>query len=103
MPLNLYYSQDIARVLSSNLSIAIATSQASVLVGESLDRGYLFGVFSAYRSTAKAFGLSWPDILMSAICDVEEMDTVIDGLAELARQPLDQLVATIERRLFAVS
>jgi hypothetical protein len=97
MALDVYFKEDIARVLSSNMSITIATACSATQVTGQVDRSYLAGVFSAQRAIAKAVGLSWPDIVASALAD---MDTLYsDTFACAANGSLERFVIEVERHL----
>lgn len=94
-----YQSKVLANVLSSNISMAITTSQATILLGGRPDRRYLFGVFSATYSTAKALGLSWSGILANSLGDLQELSALFGSGQDLGSKPLIHLILEIEAGL----
>lgn len=99
---NVYQSEVVAGVLASTISMAITTWQAAVRMGGSLDRSYLFGVFSTSRAAAKALSLPWSRIMVDSLCDLEELEALVHR-KDLANKPLHHLIDEIETELIAVS
>ena len=97
MALDVFFKDDIANVLSSNMSMAVATVRASVQVSGQVDRSYLLGVLSAQRALAKGFGLSWSAIVVDALSDIGE--PYGDGLVRAADRSLENLIGEVERLL----
>ena len=99
MTLDVYFKEDIRNALSSTISMAVTTSQAAIQAGGKIDEGYMFGVLSAQRSNAKAFGLPWCQVVYDALCDIEALAGIVAGIEALANKPLSSLVYEIERKL----
>jgi hypothetical protein len=97
MALDVYLKDDIANILSSNMSMAIATARSTLQATGQLDKRFLFGVFSAQCAVAKGFGLSWPAIVGSALSDIGEFHN--DGLIRAADHSLERFISEVERHL----
>lgn len=99
MTLDVYYPEDVARILSASISTAMATAQSTAQMGGRVEMMYLYGLLAAHRATAIAFGVSWPQVVYEALCDLHDLTGIAGRATELSKQPLNQLLVELKQAL----